>query len=687
MALRTSLVAQPHLYIGDTTGRPLDGGKVYFGQVNKDPELYPINIFYDEKLTIAAPQPVRTKGGFMSANGDMAEIYAAETRYSVKVLDSYGRQVFYKPDMQSGLDVSDEVSDINDLPLLLAPTDGTKIYVKPIEKNFIFSTTPTSPVNGGTVIQGIGGVWEMEIQSSYYASMFCPASSIDNVNEPQEDNINAGILYATAKGRPFIIDKPYYVDSKIARTNQTFPALNGFRDSSTNFAIRIQSNSILAFQHEGELKLKPTAAAYGAILMVFDVENYIILDPKLTGDKDTHLVTTGEQQHGIHLAASKNGYIRNPVIKEMWGDGIYLGFMFWVKPFIDVYVPTNVVIDNPILLNISRNAVSLCGAENLTINNLYVEDVNRVAPLAGVDIEPEEDIDYTEKMFIKNAVFNNATFVGCGYAISQNIFGNRDVEVSFTGITNIVNKGSKTSWIPMLLQSKYLEYNTALNYKQEGYLNIDHVVVSDIDSNLAFKYLVQVDIPENSIKVRIKHYEFTSTNIIPKLMFLNTGVVSAKSSGFSVDKFTFNNQVNYIDFEFSAPDTAKQKINYNLNFDESLNIQYQNKGFEFYGSCHIGGWALVNTPLWEEKLHINNVLFVPSDNGSDAITSYGTVTNKNREVFYSLSPKGSDHSLGLTVISEGFAKRSTTDGASINLISMSDPTGTKIKSIYGNWIG
>lgn len=101
MALRTSLVAQPHLYMGDSTGKPLDYGMVYFGQPNKDPEYYPIDIYYDEALTIAASQPVRTKGGFLNANGDMTEVYAAEIEYSVKVLDSYGRQVFYQENMSS----------------------------------------------------------------------------------------------------------------------------------------------------------------------------------------------------------------------------------------------------------------------------------------------------------------------------------------------------------------------------------------------------------------------------------------------------------------------------------------------------------------------------------------------------------------------------------------------------------
>lgn len=101
MALRTSLPVQPHLYIGDPTGRPLDYGSVYFGEPNKDPEFYPIDIFIDDALTVPISQPVRTKGGFLNANGDMIEVYALQQEYSIKVLDSHGYTVFYKPDMSS----------------------------------------------------------------------------------------------------------------------------------------------------------------------------------------------------------------------------------------------------------------------------------------------------------------------------------------------------------------------------------------------------------------------------------------------------------------------------------------------------------------------------------------------------------------------------------------------------------
>lgn len=119
-----SLTVQPHLYIGDSTGRPLDYGRIYFGEPNKDPEYHPINIFYDPELTVAASQPVRTKGGFMNAFGDMVEVYAIEQSYSVKVLDESGVTVFYKSELNRTLDINTTIRANN---LLIAPSTGDKV--------------------------------------------------------------------------------------------------------------------------------------------------------------------------------------------------------------------------------------------------------------------------------------------------------------------------------------------------------------------------------------------------------------------------------------------------------------------------------------------------------------------------------------------------------------------------------
>lgn len=119
-----SLTVQPHLYIGDSTGRPLDYGQIYFGEPNKDPELYPIDIYYNPELTVAAGQPVRTKGGFMNAFGNMVEVYAIEQSYSVKVLDAHGITVFYKAELNRTLDVDTTIRANN---FLVAPSFGDKV--------------------------------------------------------------------------------------------------------------------------------------------------------------------------------------------------------------------------------------------------------------------------------------------------------------------------------------------------------------------------------------------------------------------------------------------------------------------------------------------------------------------------------------------------------------------------------
>lgn len=114
MALRTPLSVTPHLYMGDSTGRPLDMGTVYFGEQDKDPEFYPINLFSDDALTLPLAQPVHTKGGYLYDKGDMVEPHAKEIIYSVKVLDSYGRKVFYKGAMMRNSWNDDVIEQINE---------------------------------------------------------------------------------------------------------------------------------------------------------------------------------------------------------------------------------------------------------------------------------------------------------------------------------------------------------------------------------------------------------------------------------------------------------------------------------------------------------------------------------------------------------------------------------------------
>lgn len=107
------LTIQPHPYIGDATGRPLEKGMIFIGEANKDPEFYQIPIFTDSAMTKPVPQPLHTKGGYISVNGDVSEIYASAELYSIKIVDSSNRKVIYSKDLMRGNLTYDALRDIN----------------------------------------------------------------------------------------------------------------------------------------------------------------------------------------------------------------------------------------------------------------------------------------------------------------------------------------------------------------------------------------------------------------------------------------------------------------------------------------------------------------------------------------------------------------------------------------------
>ncbi|MDP4545830.1 hypothetical protein Q8P09_12170 [Psychrobacter faecalis] len=160
MALRTSLSVTPHLYMGDSTGRPLDKGVVYFGEQDKDPEFYPINLFSDDALTLPLAQPVHTKGGYLYDKGDMVEPHAKEIIYSVKVLDSYGRKVFYKGAMMRNSWNDDVIEQIN--TAIIGSADVARQVATDITNDAINNTAVEGGVLADTfvtkTVNGIGQV-------------------------------------------------------------------------------------------------------------------------------------------------------------------------------------------------------------------------------------------------------------------------------------------------------------------------------------------------------------------------------------------------------------------------------------------------------------------------------------------------------------------------------------------------
>jgi hypothetical protein len=80
----------------DIDGQPLEAGYVWIGQANLDPQVNPINVYWDAALTISAPQPIRTLGGYPSRNGTPARLYV-NSDYSIRVMNRNGSAVYSAP--------------------------------------------------------------------------------------------------------------------------------------------------------------------------------------------------------------------------------------------------------------------------------------------------------------------------------------------------------------------------------------------------------------------------------------------------------------------------------------------------------------------------------------------------------------------------------------------------------------
>lgn len=86
----------------DTDGIPLEGGYIYIGAANQNPQAVQVSVFWDYGLTIPAVQPIRTIGGYPSRSGTPSRMYVAGSGYSITVLDKNSTLVYSDTDSLAG---------------------------------------------------------------------------------------------------------------------------------------------------------------------------------------------------------------------------------------------------------------------------------------------------------------------------------------------------------------------------------------------------------------------------------------------------------------------------------------------------------------------------------------------------------------------------------------------------------
>jgi hypothetical protein len=83
----------PYPLFPDIDGQPLEDGFVWIGAANLDPQVNPINVYWDAALTIPAGQPIRTLAGYPANNGTPARLYV-NSDYSIRVMNKNGSVLY-----------------------------------------------------------------------------------------------------------------------------------------------------------------------------------------------------------------------------------------------------------------------------------------------------------------------------------------------------------------------------------------------------------------------------------------------------------------------------------------------------------------------------------------------------------------------------------------------------------------
>lgn len=138
----------------DTLGALMDGGYIYVGVADGDPETSPVDLFWDAALSIPATQPLRTIGGLIVNGFNPSSVFLAEEDYSMRVTDNIGTLVFYSPSVFSDTSAFQPSSPTLDLLADLSTTAfGRNLLTLANQAALVTATgIPTPlPAAGGTV--------------------------------------------------------------------------------------------------------------------------------------------------------------------------------------------------------------------------------------------------------------------------------------------------------------------------------------------------------------------------------------------------------------------------------------------------------------------------------------------------------------------------------------------------------
>lgn len=264
----------PYTAIADIDGSPLDAGFLFFGEYGKDPELFPVEVFWDADFTVPAAQPIRTRNGYPVRNGSPTKVYLKTAQHSIVIKNR--NSAFILVDFKNkGWDASfvvyhgisqkkinDGLESIAELLAIQNPFDGMRVFLKSYYHGngvgylgearpykggdwFIYKSSRSTENDGVFIFNGWERFLESNIYTPYMAGCACDGVTDDTLNFDK-------LMYALEKNYlsgHVQINDPMFFNSQCPRVGKLidpvlFNEKNAIRLVSN---VKLEINSTLKF--------------------------------------------------------------------------------------------------------------------------------------------------------------------------------------------------------------------------------------------------------------------------------------------------------------------------------------------------------------------------------------------------------------------------------------------------------
>lgn len=333
----------PFTLFADSDGQPLEGGYVWIGQANLDPRTNPLATYFDKDLTIPAPQPLRTRGGYVVYAGSPAQIYVGADNYSILVQNKNGLSIYSFPQ---------GTGTAADLRANLALPTGAAMVGKD---------------GGGTVQDAIDAL----------------ESAIDALESAPQDAVNVLRLIPPAEWPAIFAKTSTYNATTALQTALTTGGDIYIPDGLYNTGPLTASTTV------------PTTITMGPGVDIYAIAGYGINDRMLVAGLGARLTihgngaimrmrkadyTTSEQRHVIASYGAALLHCYNLRAADSGGDGFYIGGVE-NQPTIDALL-MHCKADNN-----RRQGASVVNAIKCHIIGGIYENTSGTDPQCGIDVE------------------------------------------------------------------------------------------------------------------------------------------------------------------------------------------------------------------------------------------------------------------------------------------------------------